>query len=35
MLISYLNEWFQLINIVMFIDSSDKHDIQIKHNNTI
>ena len=22
-------------NIVMFIDSSDKYDIQIKHNNTI
>ena len=23
------------VHIVMFIDSSDKYDIQIKHNNTI
>ena len=23
------------IVVVMFIDSSDKYDIQIKHNNTI
>ena len=31
------NKWSYcvLLIVVMFIDSSDKYDIQVKHNNTI
>ena len=30
-----LNEMLNVVVVVMFIDSSDKYDIQIKYNNTI